>query len=124
MSRAFVGAVLRFAVTAAAVQAVFAGRVVGINDDDMLTLSDAGKTPHRMRLDAPENAQPFNDYVEESLSELAFGKDAAVRARLTFCAYARLPGMPGRSAIVMWVREYSESSNCRTRLLRPRRSWP
>lgn len=56
-----------------------AGRVVGIADGDTLTLLDADKVQHVVRLDgidAPERAQPFGNVSKRHLSDLAFGREA------------------------------------------------
>ena len=55
------------------------GRVVGVRDGDSLTLLDAGNVQHKIRLDgidAPERGQPFGSRAKQSLSDLAFGRDA------------------------------------------------
>jgi endonuclease YncB( thermonuclease family) len=57
------------------------GHVVGVADGDTITVLDARKVQHKIRLagiDAPEKAQPFGNRSKESLSELAFDKDASV----------------------------------------------
>lgn len=57
------------------------GKVVGITDGDTITLLDASKTQHKIRvagIDAPEKKQPFGQRSKESLSELAFDKDITV----------------------------------------------
>ena len=57
------------------------GHVVGVADGDTITVLDAEKVQHKIRLagiDAPEKAQPFGNRSKESLSELAFDKDASV----------------------------------------------
>jgi endonuclease YncB( thermonuclease family) len=51
------------------------GRVVGIADGDTLTLLDATKTQHKIRLagiDSPEKSQPFGQACKKSLSDLAY----------------------------------------------------
>lgn len=61
--------------------AVLSGRVVAISDGDTLTVLDASKAQHKIRLsgiDAPEKAQPFGQRSKESLSSLAFGKEVLV----------------------------------------------
>jgi endonuclease YncB( thermonuclease family) len=51
------------------------GTVVSIADGDTLTLLDATRTQHKIRLagiDAPEKAQPYGNVSRQSLGELAF----------------------------------------------------
>ena len=58
-----------------------AGKVVGVADGDTVTVLDATKTQHKIRLsgiDAPENAQPFGQRSKENLSRLVFGKQVEV----------------------------------------------
>jgi len=62
------------------------GRVVGIQDGDTLTILDAGRNQHRIRLasiDAPEighgskkPGQPYGQRSRQSLSDLAYGREA------------------------------------------------
>ena len=57
------------------------GHVVGVSDGDTITVLDAQRVQHKVRLagiDAPEKAQPFGNRSKESLSELAFNKDVSV----------------------------------------------
>ena len=57
------------------------GKVVGISDGDTLTVLDAGRKQHKIRLsgiDAPEKAQPFGQRSKENLSQLVFGKHVVV----------------------------------------------
>ena len=57
------------------------GRVVGVADGDTITVLDANKVQHKIRLsgiDAPEKKQPFGNRSKESLSELAFDKTVTV----------------------------------------------
>ncbi len=59
------------------------GRVVGVSDGDTLTVLDAQKQTHKIRLlgiDAPEKAQAFGQKSKESLSSLAFQKQVQVRS--------------------------------------------
>lgn len=61
--------------------ATIAGRVVGVSDGDTITVLDADKTQHKIRLagiDAPEKKQPFGQRSKESLSELVFSKNVTV----------------------------------------------
>lgn len=57
------------------------GRVVGVSDGDTITVLDARKNQHRVRLagiDAPEKGQPFGSRAKQSLSSLSFGKAVRV----------------------------------------------
>jgi endonuclease YncB( thermonuclease family) len=59
------------------------GRVVGIADGDTLTLLDATKTQHKIRLagiDSPEKSQPFGQHCKKSLSDLAYDRVATVES--------------------------------------------
>jgi endonuclease YncB( thermonuclease family) len=81
-SRLLHGALLVLAVAAGAPAAVAAeavGTVVGISDGDTLTLLDANKQRHRIRLDgidAPERSQPYGQRARQSLASLAHGRTA------------------------------------------------
>lgn len=60
---------------------IITGRVVGVTDGDTITVLDAAKVQHKIRLagiDAPEKKQPFGNGSKESLSDLAFGKTVNV----------------------------------------------
>ena len=55
------------------------GTVVGVADGDTITVLDANREQHKIRLggiDAPEKAQPFGQRSKESLSAMVFGKEA------------------------------------------------
>ena len=57
------------------------GVVVGVSDGDTITVLDAERQQHKVRLggiDAPEKAQPFGQRSKENLSRLVFKKDVAV----------------------------------------------
>jgi endonuclease YncB( thermonuclease family) len=63
-----------------------AGRVVGIADGDTLTILDAEKRQHVIRLqgiDAPEKTQPFGSASKRHLSDLAFGLEAVAECGKT-----------------------------------------
>lgn len=54
------------------------GVVVGVSDGDTVTVLDAGKTQHKVRVagvDAPEKAQPFGQRSKQRMITLVFGKD-------------------------------------------------
>jgi endonuclease YncB( thermonuclease family) len=77
-------AVILAASTGAAAGApwIVEGRVVGLSDGDTITLLDAGKAQHVIRLggiDAPERKQPFGTVAKEALSSMVF--DRRVEAR-------------------------------------------
>lgn len=70
------------------------GRVVGIADGDTLTILDANREQHRIRLagiDAPERKQPFGQASKQSLSDLAYDRDVDVEWRKTD-RYGRIIG--------------------------------
>lgn len=57
------------------------GRVVGVADGDTVSVLDASKTQHKIRLagiDAPEKAQAYGQRSKESLSELVFDRMVTV----------------------------------------------
>jgi endonuclease YncB( thermonuclease family) len=84
------------------------GRVVGVTDGDTITVLDAGKAQHKVRLagiDAPEKGQPFGDRAKENLARLVFGQDARVDWHKTD-RYGRLVG-------TVWVA--SPDSACRVK---------
>ncbi|MFN8697183.1 MAG: thermonuclease family protein [Burkholderiales bacterium] len=59
------------------------GKVVGVTDGDTVTVLDAQKTQHKIRIagiDAPEKAQPFGQRSKASMSSLVFGKEVEVLA--------------------------------------------
>jgi len=58
------------------------GRVVGIADGDTVTVLDDSNTQWKIRLmgiDAPEKKQAFGNKSKESLSDLVFNKQVAVK---------------------------------------------
>ena len=57
------------------------GEVVSVSDGDTITLLDANKTQHKIRLagiDAPEKSQAFGQASKKSLSDLIFHKQVTV----------------------------------------------
>lgn len=55
----------------------FTGDVVGVADGDTITVLDADKVQHKVRLtgiDAPEKKQPFGNRSKQSLSDMVFNK--------------------------------------------------
>lgn len=62
------------------------GRVVGVADGDTVTVLDALKHQHKIRLsgiDAPEGGQAFGQNSKRALSDCAFGKNATVEGDKT-----------------------------------------
>lgn len=54
------------------------GRVIGVTDGDTITVLDAQRQQHKIRLagiDAPEKAQPFGPASKRHLSDLVFNRD-------------------------------------------------
>jgi len=59
----------------------FTGEVVGVADGDTITVLDATKVQHKVRLtgiDAPEKKQPFGNRSKQSLSDMVFNKTVTV----------------------------------------------
>ncbi len=57
------------------------GYVVGIADGDTITVLDANRQQHKIRLagiDAPENTQAFGDSSKQNLAAMVFNKTVAV----------------------------------------------
>jgi len=60
---------------------VLKGRVVGVADGDTITVLDANRMQHRIRLsgiDAPEKKQPFGQKSKQSLSDMVYRKEVGV----------------------------------------------
>lgn len=100
------------------------GRVVGIQDGDTLTVLDAARQQHRIRIagiDAPEKAQAFGEAARENLARLAFGKTVEVRCakrdrygRAVCNVYAagRDLGLEQvRGGFAWWYREYAREQS-------------
>jgi len=61
---------------------VVTGKVVAVADGDTLTVLDASKRPHRVRLngiDAPERSQAFGTRARQQLSDFVFNKVVRVQ---------------------------------------------
>lgn len=68
----------------AAHAATLAGRVVAVADGDSVTVLDAEKVRHKVRLaaiDAPEKGQAFGNRSKQHLSDLVFQKEVSVQWR-------------------------------------------
>ena len=126
------------------------GRVVGVSDGDTVTVLDADRQQHKIRLggiDAPEKAQPFGQRSKENLSRMVFGNDVRVQwdkrdryGRIVGKIWVRPVSCPtcpmtldaGHAQITVglawWYRKYAKEQSPRTVALtsspsrRPRRS--
>ena len=57
------------------------GKVVGVHDGNTITVLDAGKTQHKIRLagiDAPELKQAFGSKSKQSLSDMIYNKQVTI----------------------------------------------
>ena len=90
------------------------GKVVGVSDGDTLTLLDASRNQHHIRLseiDAPEAKQAFGQKAKQALSKLCFGKHAKVR-NTSADRYQRVVGTV-----------YCDGSNANSELVRQGMAW-
>jgi endonuclease YncB( thermonuclease family) len=72
------------ALTFTAHAATLTGRVVAVADGDSVTVLDADKVRHKIRLqaiDAPERGQAFGNRSKQHLSDLVFQKEVSVQWR-------------------------------------------
>lgn len=73
---------LMLMVSIAARAETLSGTVVGVADGDTVTVLDADRGRHKIRvagIDAPEKAQPFGQRSRESLSRFVFGRQVEVQ---------------------------------------------
>jgi endonuclease YncB( thermonuclease family) len=57
------------------------GKVVSISDGDTITVLDASRTQHKIRLagiDAPEKRQAFGNVSKQNLARMVFQKEVTV----------------------------------------------
>lgn len=74
--------------------ATLQGKVVSVVDGDTITVLDASKTQHKVRLagiDAPEKGQPFSNASRKHLALLAAGKQARIKYE-KYDRYSRVVG--------------------------------
>jgi endonuclease YncB( thermonuclease family) len=74
---AFATLCISCALSAATIQ----GKVVSVADGDTVTVLDAQKTQHKIRLqgiDAPERAQAYGNKSKQSLHEMVHGKEVTI----------------------------------------------
>ena len=72
---------LIFSVCTARASKIIQGKVVSVADGDTITVLDAEKTQHKIRLqgiDAPEKAQAFGAKSKQALYEMVHGKTVQV----------------------------------------------
>lgn len=65
---------------------ILAGRIVAIADGDTVTLLDANKQQHKIRLsgiDAPERKQAFGNVSRQHLAKIVFGKEVTAECPKT-----------------------------------------
>ncbi len=100
--------------------ATLEGRVVRVADGDTLTVLDAGKKQHRIRLasiDAPEKGQAFGTRSRENLAKWVFRRDVIVEWHKKD-RYGRLVGVvfvdghdvnleQVRAGFAWWYRDYA-----------------
>ena len=79
--RSLLALMMGFALACALQAESIVGRVVAVADGDTITVLDALKHQHKIRLsgiDAPEGGQAFGQRSKQALSDCAFGKQATV----------------------------------------------
>jgi endonuclease YncB( thermonuclease family) len=77
----FLVAILLSAASLATHAEVLVGKVVGITDGDTITVLDADKTEHKIRLmgiDAPEKTQDFGAASKQALSNYIYQREVTV----------------------------------------------
>lgn len=80
--RLLAAALLALACLGSSFAAELIGKVVRVADGDTITVLDASKTQHRVRLtgiDAPESKQAFGNRSRQSLADLVAAKQVTVR---------------------------------------------
>ena len=86
------------------------GRVVRVADGDTITVLDAAKTQHKIRLqgiDAPEKSQAFGQRSKQHISDIVFGKSVTVTWDATD-RYGRILGtvwLDGKDINLQMVRD-------------------
>jgi endonuclease YncB( thermonuclease family) len=81
VGRLFLSAILLFNSGALVFAETLTGAVIKVADGDTLTILDATKAQHRIRLggiDAPEKKQAFGNRAKQALSAAAYGKQVTV----------------------------------------------
>lgn len=113
------------------------GFVVAVSDGDTITVLDADKRQHKVRLagiDAPEKAQAFGDRSKTNLSRLLFNQDVRVEwkkfdryQRIVGKVIAKSPDCPScglildaglaqiTSGMAWWYRDYAKEQSAEDR---------
>ena len=121
---------LAFLLATSAHAATLTGTVVSVADGDTITVLDATKTQHKIRLtgiDAPEKAQAFGQRSKQSLSDLVYKKQVTVETDKKD-RYGRNLGkvlIDGKDANLMqiehgmawWYRAYKKDQSASDRVL-------
>ena len=103
---------------------VLTGRVVAVADGDTITVLDATRVQHKVRLagiDAPEKGQPFGSRAKENLSRQVYGRTVTVDWQKTD-RYGRVVGVvmskghdvnleQVRAGLAWWYREYAREQS-------------
>ncbi|MGH8729146.1 MAG: thermonuclease family protein [Burkholderiales bacterium] len=74
-------AIIAFALSLTAQAQIIEGKVVGISDGDTITVLDARRVQHKVRLsgiDAPEKRQAFGNVSKQNLARMVFQKEVIV----------------------------------------------
>lgn len=124
--------VLMFATSMVLADNSINGLIVGVSDGDTVTVLDANRQQHKVRLmgiDAPEKAQPFGNASKTSLSALVFNRDVRIdwtkrdryqrivgKVIVLDNPGCRGPGCPGidagleqiKAGMAWWYRQYSK----------------
>ena len=93
------GLLIFVSIACAAHAATIEGKAIKVADGDSITLLDADKTQHRIRIDgigAPEKAQPFGDRSRQSMVRMVAGKEVTADCHKT--------DRYGRQVCKVWVR--------------------
>jgi micrococcal nuclease len=67
--------------TASALSKDISGKVIRVSDGDTITVLDANKSKHKIRLygiDSPEGGQAFGDKAKKATSSLVYGKNVEI----------------------------------------------
>ena len=110
--------------------AEYSGRVVGVADGDTITVLDASKTQHKVRLagiDSPEKGQPFGNRSRISLALMVYQSEVTIVTHKTD-RYGREVGKvlhygqdvcleQIKKGLAWWYREYQREQSPEDRAL-------